>query len=349
MLFYIGGAHRIPYISIGGTFPTQMVCILFSNLGASVTEVASDALVVEFSKTRKGSRTQSFTYAYLAVGALLGNLFGGFFLLKFAKPKFMFFIFAFLLTIQLALSITTKETSLHPAHDSIRLPARKSLKESLGEQFAHLVTAIRQTRILHPLLWIIASNMVVPLLSGSIFCFQTQCLVLDPFVIGLSKVVGQLIVLLNTALYNRYLKAIPMRRLIFGVQLFYALSFLSDLILVKQLNVAMGIPNDVYVLCISSLSEAIAQFKTLPFTILFSRLCPSGCEGSLFAFLASALCLSSILSGVLGVGLASYLGVSPENYSSLPVGIVIQILAALLPLGWISYVPSVRNLEIKMG
>ncbi|KAG0449613.1 hypothetical protein HPP92_027288 [Vanilla planifolia] len=186
-----------------------------------------------------------------------------------------------------------------------------------------------------------------PLLSGSIFCFQTQCLVLDPFVIGLSKVVGQLIVLLNTALYNRYLKAIPMRRLIFGVQLFYALSFLSDLILVKQLNVAMGIPNDVYVLCISSLSESIAQFKTLPFTILFSRLCPSGCEGSLFAFLASALCLSSILSGVLGVGLASYLGVSPENYSSLPVGIVIQILAALLPLGWISYVPSVRNLRLR--
>lgn len=47
-----------------------------------------------------------------------------------------------------------------------------------------------------------------------------------------------------------------------------------------------------------------------------SRLCPSGCEGSLFPFFASAMCLSSILSGVLGVGLAYSISVSSGDYSA---------------------------------
>ncbi|XP_038976469.1 probable folate-biopterin transporter 9, chloroplastic isoform X2 [Phoenix dactylifera] len=179
--------------------------------------------------------------------------------------------------------------------------------------------------------------------AGSMFCFQTQCLKLDPSVIGLSKVIGQLMVLSATMFYNRFLKRIPMRRLIFGVQILYALSLLSDLFLVKQINLKLGISNEVYVLCLSALAEAIAQFKILPFTALFSSLCPYGCEGSLFAFFASSLCLSSILSGMFGVGLVSLIGVSSGDYSSLSSGIILQFIAALVPLGWISYVPVARR------
>ncbi|GAB4851368.1 hypothetical protein Ancab_030769 [Ancistrocladus abbreviatus] len=60
---YIGGAHRIPYVSIGvllqvlswgplalipfvrEALPTLMTCALLSNLGAAIIEVAQDALV----------------------------------------------------------------------------------------------------------------------------------------------------------------------------------------------------------------------------------------------------------------------------------------------------------------
>ncbi|KAJ0961552.1 hypothetical protein J5N97_001537 [Dioscorea zingiberensis] len=249
---YIGGAHRIPYISIGvflqiiawgalalipatgETFPAQMACILLTNLGASLTEVVSDALTAEFSRA----------------------------------------------------------------------------------QYA-----------------------------GAMFYFQTQCLNLDPSIIGLSKVFGQLVVLSATILYNRYLKRIPMRKLIFGVQMVYGLALLSDLVLVKQINLKLGISNEVYVLCLSALAEAVAQFKILPFTVLLTSLCPPGCECSLFAFFASALCLSSILGGILGVGLASIIGVSSRDHSSLPLGIILQCMASLVPLRWISQVPNVQNME----
>lgn len=70
MLFYIGGAHRVPYILMGvflqvlGWGPLALIpvareallilisCILISNLGASITEVANDALVTEYGQKK---------------------------------------------------------------------------------------------------------------------------------------------------------------------------------------------------------------------------------------------------------------------------------------------------------
>uniref|UniRef100_A0A804Q8V1 Folate-biopterin transporter 9, chloroplastic n=1 Tax=Zea mays TaxID=4577 RepID=A0A804Q8V1_MAIZE len=322
---YIGRAHRIPYISLGG---------------ASVTEVVSDAVVTEFSRTQKAGVLQSYAFVALAAGSLLGNLSGGYILLKTQEPKIMFTAFSVLLGFQLALSLSTKETLPSSRGNSRNRLVKSSLAANFRKQFSNLMTAIREERILYPLAWIMTSFAVVPVLSGTMFCFQTQYLNLDPSVIGLSKVVGQVMVLSLTVLYNRYLKRIPLRCLTTGLQILYALAVLSDLILVKQVNLVLGIPNEIHVLCFSALAEALAQFKVLPFSVLLSSLCPPGCEGSLFAFFTSGLVLSAILSGVFGVGLSTLIGVSSVDYSSLPLGILLQSLAALLPLGWISFVPE---------
>nr|ACG42210.1 folate/biopterin transporter family protein [Zea mays] len=355
---YIGRAHRIPYISLGvwlqliawgvlatipvtgDAFPTLMACILIGNLGASVTEVVSDAVVTEFSRTQKAGVLQSYAFVALAAGSLLGNLSGGYILLKTQEPKIMFTAFSVLLGFQLALSLSTKETLPSSRGNSRNRLVKSSLAANFRKQFSNLMTAIREERILYPLAWIMTSFAVVPVLSGTMFCFQTQYLNLDPSVIGLSKVVGQVMVLSLTVLYNRYLKRIPLRCLTTGLQILYALAVLSDLILVKQVNLVLGIPNEIHVLCFSALAEALAQFKVLPFSVLLSSLCPPGCEGSLFAFFTSGLVLSAILSGVFGVGLSTLIGVSSVDYSSLPLGILLQSLAALLPLGWISFVPE---------
>ncbi|KAM1832922.1 hypothetical protein ACFX13_022799 [Malus domestica] len=131
-------------------------------------------------------------------------------------------------------------------------------------------------------------------------------------------------------------------------QLVYAFSLL-DLVLVRQINVRLGILNEVFVLRFSRLAETIAQFKILPFTVLFANICP---RGSLTSFLASALSLSSIASGFLGVGLASLIGITAGDYSSLVLGIMAQFLAVLLPLGWLHNLPmseGVVGKERKRG
>lgn len=248
--------------------------------------------------------------------------------------------------------MATKEESLGLPQPSNIYLAKKSISEILRKQFSDLVTAISEESIFRPLAWIVASIALVPILSGSIFCYQTQCLHLDASIIGMSRVTSQLVLLSTTVIYNRYWKRVPMRKLIGVVQVLYASSLLLDLVLVKQINLKFGIPNEVFALCCSGLAETLAQFKLLPFSVLFASFCPRGCEGSLTSFLASALCLSSITSGFLGVGIASLVGITSVDYSSLPVGILVQFLAALVPLGWIHWVPlteAVAEKERKRG
>ncbi|KAF8392121.1 hypothetical protein HHK36_022463 [Tetracentron sinense] len=367
--FYIGGAHRIPYISIGvllqvlswgplalipdagEALPTLLSFVLLSNLGASITEVAQDALIAEYGQKHKIGGLQSYAFMALAAGGILGNLLGGFFLLR-TRPKTMFLLSALLLSFQLTISLTTREDSLGLPQPSDHIRVRKSVSEDISKRFSNLITAISEESIYRPLTWIVASIAMVPILSGTTFCYQMQCLKLDPSIIGMSKVIGQLMLVSAALLYDRYWKNIPMRKLVGVVQIVYATSLLLDLVLVKQLNLKLGIPNEIYVLCFSGLAETVAQFKLLPFAVVFANLCPPGCEGSLTSFLASSLCLSSMVSGLLGVALASLTGITSGDYSSLPVGILLQFLAALVPLGLISYVPtseSVAVKEMKMG
>ncbi|CAH9079113.1 unnamed protein product [Cuscuta epithymum] len=353
---YILGAHRLPYISFGvflqviawcplvlissasEALPSLMACMLLSNLGASITEVVNDALVAEYGQKNKLPGIQSYAFMASAIGGMLANLLGGYFLLKTRQPKAMFQAFSFLLAAQLAMSVSMREESLglSPNNNSLR----KSIPGSIKEQFSDLMVAIRDENIYRPLIWVVLSILTVPVLSGSVFCYQTQCLNLDPSVIGLSKVTGQLMLLSMTLLYNRFGKNIPMRKLSGILQILYASSLLLDLVLVKQMNIKMGIPNEAFALCFSGIAETVSSFKLLPFYVFIASSAPSGCEGSLMSFMASALCLASIISGLLGIGLASLLGITIGDYSSLPLGTVIQFLAALVPLGWLNLLPT---------
>ena len=119
------------------------------------------------------------------------------------------------------------------------------------------------------------------------------------------------------------------------MQILLSVFMLTDIFLVKQLNIQLGIPNEAYIIGASASMEAIAQFKLFPFTMLLAQLCPAGYEGSLMALFMSVQCLASIVSGYLGASLASFLGVSSWNYSRLPLGIFIQSMATVVPLTWI--------------
>ncbi|CAN8295628.1 unnamed protein product [Cochlearia groenlandica] len=351
-VLYIGSGRRVPYIAIGGSLqvlawgsmamfqgarealPSLMACALLSNLGASITEVAKDALVAEYGLRYRINGLQSYALMASAAGGVLGNLLGGYLLLK-TPPKTSFLVFTMLLSLQLVVSLSSKEESFGLP----RIKETKSVISSLKNQLSNLKVAIQADDISQPLLWAVASISMVPLLSGSVFCYQTQVLNLDPSVIGMSKVVGQVMLLGLTVVYDRYLKTLPMRPLIQIVQILYALSILLDYILVKQINLGVGISNEVFVLCFSSLAEILAQFKILPFAVRLANMCPQGCEGSVTSFLASSLCLSQIVSAFLGVGLANVIGITSSNYTNLSAGLLVQSLAALVPLCFMSFVP----------
>ncbi|KAL9226040.1 hypothetical protein vseg_001895 [Gypsophila vaccaria] len=363
---YIGGAHRLPYICIGAllqivswgplalipyvreVLSTLMACALLSNLGAAITEVGQDALVAEYGQKQKMVGLQSYTFMAIAVAGILGNLAGGVLLSK-SHPRMVLFIFIVLLLLQLFISLSTKEEWLGLSKPSRHRVEHDSISSSVKRQFSDLLVAFSDEKISHPLIWVVASIAMVPTLTGSIFCYQTRFLNLDPSIIGMSKVIGQMLFLSLTVLYNKFWNKMPPRKLIARVQIFYAASLLLDFVLVKRANLKIGIPNEVFALCFSGLAETIATFKTVPFFVLIGSLCPPGCEASVTAFLASALTLSSIVSGFLGVGLAGALGITSGNYSNLPLGIILQCLAALVPLLWMNSLPLEMPGFVKEG
>lgn len=333
--------------------PNLMAFVLLSNLGASITEVAMDALVAEYGQRHRAGSLQSYAFMASAVGGILGNFLGGYFLPT-AASKTMFLVFSILLSLQLAISLAIKEEALgiQPRSSHHDHGQSSSILGLVGNQISNLQRAIQEETILSSLIWIVSSISIVPVLSGSVFCYQTQYLHLDPAVLGMSRVIGQLVALSASVFFNRFWKNVNMRKLVGCTQALYACTLLLDLVLVKQINLKMGIPEEIFVLCFSGLAETIAQFKLLPFMVHFANLCPRGCEGSLMSFLASAVCLSSIVSGFLGVGLSSLIGITSGDFSNLAVGILVQFFAALLPLAWIHRVsasPTVVEKEKNRG
>jgi len=393
---YIGGAHRLPYIFIGGllqaiswgsiaiipsagsSIAIMTAFLLLSNLGASLVEVATDALLAECGKKDKGISSGeflSFAWMALATGSVLGNLFGGIFVSQ-VDARTMFIIFLLPLSIQVGSCLIFREESFglcsmkqtkvaqYPSpikgkaqgapsfHKSITGASmnsmiglewrKRSIMRSIKNQISDIVGVTRRPEIAYPLTWFAASIGMTPLLTGTMFFYHTQHLNINPHILALAKVVGQLSLLLGSFIYNRFLKKVPLRKLVVSVQILLSVFMLADIFLVKQINIQLGIPNEAYIIGASASVEAIAQFKLLPFTVLLAKLCPAGCEGSLMALFMSVQCLASIVSGYSGAALASFLGVSSGNYSRLPLGIFIQSMATLVPLTWISLIPDTK-------
>jgi hypothetical protein len=97
----------------GSSIAIMTTFLLLSNLGASVVEVSTDALVEECGKMHKvisSGELQSFAWMELTTGSVLGNLFGGIFVSQ-VDARTMFTIFILPLSIQVEASLDFREES----------------------------------------------------------------------------------------------------------------------------------------------------------------------------------------------------------------------------------------------
>ncbi|AQK85592.1 Major facilitator superfamily protein [Zea mays] len=193
----------------------------------------------------------------------------------------------------------------------------------------------------------ISSYAVIPFLLGTMFFYQTEVLRLDSSVIGLSKVFGQVALLAWSMSYNKYFKTMSARKLLSVLQFVTALVMLSDVLFVQGVYRKVGIPDSIYTIVFSGLLEGLMFFKVLPFSVHVAKLCPAGCEGSVMAFVMSALALATIVSGYLGVALAAFMGVSGDDFSALPACLLIEAACTMLPLCCSSLIKERREKEKK--
>jgi len=327
------------------TLPVLTIFLLLSNFGASICEVANDAIVAEAGKqatSSSGGQLQSFACMFGSSAGALGNLLGGI-ALSYYSPKAMFLFFAILLVVQFFTTVAIPESSL-------KLPkaaTNTSVISSIRKQVKELSYALCMPEIFWSIIWFSVSYAVIPFLLGTMFFYQTEVLRLDSSVIGLSKVFGQVALLAWSMAYNKCFKAMPARKVLSALQFITAVIMLSDVLFVQGIYRKIGIPDSIYTIVFSGLLEGLMFFKVLPIRVLIANLCPSGCEGSVMAFVMSALALSSIISGYLGVALAEYMGVSGGDFSALPVCLLIEAACTMLPLCCSSWIKERKEKEKK--
>ncbi|GFP92437.1 probable folate-biopterin transporter 7 [Phtheirospermum japonicum] len=350
---YIFGQHRVPYIALGAflqavswiaiaifasSFSSITFYLLLGNLGAAIVEVANDAIVAETarqpvsSKSSPSGELQSFVWMASSIGGVLGNLIGGIAIDR-SSPQTMFLVYGVLLCFQFLITSLTHESSLN-------LPKSPSNKTGFKKQFSELLIALKKPEIHYSIIWFAFSYAIIPALTGTMFYYQTQHLKIESSLLGLSKVFGQVAMLLWGAVYNRHLKSISSRKLITAVQIAMAVFMVSDYLFLRGVYKGIGVPDSAYVIIFSGLLEVLYFFKILPFSVLMAKLCPPGCEGSVMAFVMSAIALAFIISGYLGVALASWVGVNGDDFSGLPIALLVQAAFTILPVFWASWVPE---------
>ncbi|KAK8567871.1 hypothetical protein V6N13_105818 [Hibiscus sabdariffa] len=278
--------------------------LLLSNLGASISEVANDAIVAEMTKPKtpqsaSSGELQSFVWMASAVG-VLGNLFVGVAIYRFS-PQSMFLFFGLLLVLQFLITITVSERSLNLPKSPSNVGIRKQLSE--------LSTALQKPEIAYSIAWFAASYAIIPLL--------------------------------------RSLKSVRPRKLLSAIQATMAVLMISDVMFVRGTYRLMGVPDSMFVVVFSGVLEIVCFFKILPFNVLMAQLCPAGCEGSLVAFVMSALALAFIVSGYLGVALASYVGITENDFFGFSLGLLVQALCTLLPIFFMSWIPDIQKSKTR--
>ncbi|KAL7225079.1 hypothetical protein ACSBR1_020392 [Camellia fascicularis] len=128
---------------------------------------------------------------------------------------------------------------------SLNLPMSPS-SVGIRKQLSELLVALRKPEIAHLITWFALSYAIIPALTGTIFFYQTQHLELDSSVLGVSKVFGQVAMLLWGVAYNQHLKFVPLKKLISAIQSTTAVFMVSDVLFVKGIYRRMGMPDSVF-------------------------------------------------------------------------------------------------------
>ncbi|KAI3685789.1 hypothetical protein L6452_35047 [Arctium lappa] len=203
-----------------------------------------------------------------------------------------------------------------------------------------LFKAFRQPIILRPMAWFFLAQVTIPNLSTVMFYYQTEVLNLEASFLGTARVIGWIGLMLGTFIYNRFLKKMKLRKILMFAHVALSMLTFLDVVLVTRLNVSLGISDQKMVLFGSALSDAINQFKFMPFLILSGHLCPPGIEGTLFALFMSINNLGSTIGSFVGAGLASVLNISSGSFDNLGFGIAIQVICTFLPVGFLFLIPK---------
>uniref|UniRef100_A0A1D1ZCQ7 General alpha-glucoside permease n=1 Tax=Anthurium amnicola TaxID=1678845 RepID=A0A1D1ZCQ7_9ARAE len=313
-------------------------CILLGSLSVAFSDVVVDSMVVERARGESQSTSgslQSLCWGSSAVGGIVSAYFSGSFVDAYGV-RFVFAVTACLPLMTSAVAVLVKEQHI----SSAKAPTFPiSFLESSRQNVLQLWNAIKQPNILLPTLFIFLWQ-ATPQSDFAMFFFTTNKLRFTPEFLGRVKLVTSVASLVGVALYNGFLKSVPLRKIFLITTIMGSALGMTQVFLVTGLNRQFGISNEWFSIGDSLILTVLGQASFMPVLVLAARLCPPGMEATLFATLMSISNGGSVVGGLVGAGLTALLGVTKDHFDNLALLIVICNLSSLLPLPLLGLLPK---------
>ena len=162
------------------------------------------------------------------------------------------------------------------------------------------------------------------------------------FQYAMFNLLGYLSLVLGTMFYNNYLKDFEVRTLIRFASIIRIINCTLDLVFVNRLNVAVGIPDWLFIISSDLVLGTLSMGLTmLPMMVLFAKITPKAIEASCFAMLTGVTNLSwGFLSPTIGTQINErFVGVSSDNLKDMPQLCMISFTCSFIPLLFVSLIP----------
>jgi len=327
------GAVAWGWLALGVQRPWQaVVAMTLASLATAMGDVIADSLVVERVRGASQGQTgslQSLCWGTSALGGVMTAYFSGA-LLEHLGTRAVFGI-----------------TALFPVLVSVgafgvqELPVTqwRGFTAGMVSQVRQVWQAMNQRAILLPTLFLFLWQ-ATPTADTAFFFFVTNELQFPPEFLGRVRLVTSVAALVGVWLFQRYLREVPIRRMLFWTTVLSSGLGFTSLLLVTHTNRLLGIPDRWFSLGDSAILTVMGELAFMPVLVLAARLCPEGIEATLFALLMSVLNLAGGVAHELGALLTHLLGITETQFDRLWLLITLTNLSTLLPLPLLHWLPE---------
>ncbi|VAI32687.1 unnamed protein product [Triticum turgidum subsp. durum] len=166
--------------------------------------------------------------------------------------------------------------------------------------------------------------------------------------VGMVHAVGAVASMVGVLIYHKNLKDYPFRSILFFAQLLHGASGLLDLTFVLRWNLALGVPDAVFVTLEECVSRVVGRVRLMPMMVLSTKLCPPGAEGTFFALLMCIDSLGMLVAKTGGAFVLRALHVTRTDFSNLWLAVLLRNLLRLSALGAIFLVPTADQTDVLL-
>ncbi|KAK4422372.1 putative folate-biopterin transporter 6 [Sesamum alatum] len=344
----IVGAVSALSVAAGGQLPVvlALTCLIGMTAGVAIADVTIDACIARNSIEIRSlaADMQSLCGFCSSAGALLGYSSSGFFV-HHLGAQVALGILAIPPATLIVLGFVIYELR---TTDDLHVQKNKQT-EKLREAVDGMLRTIQFPQVWKPSLYMYLSLALSISTHEGQFYWYTDPKAGPAFskeFVGMIYAIGALASIVGVIIYHKTLKNYPFRALLCFAQLLYGVSGMLDLVFILRWNLALGIPDYIFVVMEECVSRIVSRIRWMPMIVLSSQLCPLGIEGTFFALLMCIDSLGSLTSKWGGGIVLHLLHVTRTDFKNLWLSVLIRNILRISTLGLVFLVPNADPSEV---